>query len=227
MPTIFITRELDPDSPIHHWAAAHGVTTVARSLLRFTALPFRAPKRADVWFFYSSRAVEHSIAAVEDVAKLPRLAALGPGTAATLEAHGFPAHFIGSGDPVDVSRQFTESIPPGVVFFPRARQSRKSVQRMLPDAYTIIDAVCYDNVAVPDARPVVADVYVFTSPLNVEAYVGRHDIRATAHVIAIGPSTGKALTERGLTFQTCQEPTEASIIDCVSQLLDLPTHSRE
>ena len=57
---VFITRNLKSDSPLLHWSREKGVEVVGRSLLRFEAVPFEAPRQADWWFFYSSRAVQFS-----------------------------------------------------------------------------------------------------------------------------------------------------------------------
>ena len=211
MQTVFITRDLTPDSPLLAWAAARRITIFHRSLLQFEPVRFRVPPRADVWFFYSSRAVEFSINGLDKVDRMPKLAAMGAGTAAALEKIGFPVDFVGQGDPWEVARQFGEFVTGGAVFFPRARQSRRSVQRLLPEGVRVIDAICYDNVAVADPPAVVADVYVFTSPLNVEAYLGAHELPAGARVVAIGPSTGAALRAKGVVYAEAAEPSESGL----------------
>ncbi len=215
MPTIFITRQLETDSPLSLWAAAGGHTVIDRSLLTFTEVPFTPPQRADAWFFYSARAVEFSIGRVAQVQRFPKLGAMGSGTARVLEEAGWPVDFVGVGDPVAVARQFMEATPPGTVFFPRARYSRKSVQRMLSADYQILDAICYDNVPLDDPDCITADAYVFTSPLNVKAYLKCHPIPGRSRVVAIGPSTSKALTELGVKHVVAAEPSEAAIVSAL------------
>ena len=89
---------------------------------------------------------------------------------------------------------------------------------MLPDGFTVLDAVCYDNVAIHDAPAIEAAAYIFTSPLNVKAYADHHAFPDGADVIAIGPSTGKALTEYGVPHVTAAAPTEQSLVDCLHDL---------
>lgn len=208
--TVFISRDLAAASPLLPWAEQRGATLLARSLLRFAALPFVAPVAADWWFFYSSRAVHFSAAALPTPP--PRLAALGPGTAAALAARGLKSDFVGEGSPAAVAIAFRAQCRGQEVFFPRARQSRKTVQRAIQDTATVLDAVCYDNVAVAQPEPIVADIYIFTSPLNVAAYLDHQPLAPGARVLAIGPSTGAALAERGVAYALAEAPSEEALV---------------
>lgn len=196
--TIFITRNLKPESPLRAWAAETGNVVTGRSLLRFAAVPFVPPVNADWWFFYSARAVEFGLTGVGELPATTRLAAIGQGTARALRAATGRVDFCGQGDPAQVGEAFAEVAAGQRVFFPRARQSRLSVQTALADRVTVLDAVCYDNVAVPATRLIVADVFIFTSPLNVGAYLDHQVLPEGARVLAIGPSTGAALAARGV-----------------------------
>ena len=195
---IFISRNLAADSPLRAWALEQGRELLGRSLLRFEPVAFTPPADADWWFFYSSRAVAFGLAGGDPPAGT-RLAAMGAGTAAALRQRGWEPAFTGVGYPEEVARQFGEVAAGRRVFFPRARQSRRSVQAALADRVTVLDAVCYDNVADPPPAPIVAEVYVYTSPLNVAAYLDHWAHAPGARVVAIGPSTAGALRERGWT----------------------------
>ena len=204
--TVFISRELKPGSPLRAWATATGNTVVSRSYLTFAPVAFVPPADADWWFFYSPRAVAFALRG-----GLPppetKLAAMGPGTAAELENMGRHVDFTGDGHPARTAAAFREVCAGERVFFPRARQSRLSVQSALENEITVLDAVVYDNRPAPASAPVNADVFVFTSPLNVAAYLDHQPLPARARVVAIGPSTGAALRERGI---KCDWPEEAS-----------------
>ena len=214
---VFITRTPDPAGPLARWATANGHRLTGRSYLRFAPVPFVPPDQADWWFFYSPRAVEFALLPGPPAARV-RLAAMGEGTAAALRAAGHTPAFVGAGTPAEVARRFLTLAAGQRVFFPRARQSRLSVQQRLTDAVTVYDAVCYDNVMTPAPRPVVADVMVFTSPLNVAAYCDHQPLPADVHLLAIGPSTGRALTERGLAAAWPPQPTEAALVTLLTGL---------
>jgi uroporphyrinogen-III synthase len=210
--TIFITRNLKPNSLLLKWGEETDNVVTGRSLLRFEPVSFIPPTAADWWFFYSARAVEFGLGGVGELPAGVRLAAIGPGTAKALLAAAGRVDFCGDGDPERVAEEFAKVATGQRVFFPRARQSRLSVQTALADRVTALDAVCYDNVAVPATEPVVADVFIFTSPLNVGAYLNHQALPAGARVLAIGPSTGAALRERGVETEWPEEVSEAGLL---------------
>lgn len=220
MPTIFISRDLKAGSPLQQWATETGWEVIGRSLITFAPVNFDppAPAESDWWFFYSPRAVEFSadqlVSRIKEVGNTLKLGVIGPGTARALRE--LPAKpepdFVGEGSPAEVAQAFGKAAAGQRVFFPRARQSRLTVQTILREIITVQDAICYDNVAVPVTEPVPADIYVFTSPLNVAAYLGHQSLRHGARIIAIGPSTGSALTERGLDHEMTEHPGEEWVV---------------
>ncbi|MEM9261532.1 MAG: uroporphyrinogen-III synthase, partial [Bacteroidota bacterium] len=211
MSILFLSRNLTIASALATWAKERELKIIAQSLLEFNSVSFVAPA-ADWWFFYSSRAVEFSVEALRKLKRKPKLAAMGSGTARTLSEAGFKADFCGAGQPAEVAVAFGKLAQDQRVFFPRARQSRQTVQRLLAEKIRVEDAVCYDNVAVPTIAPIVADYYCFTSPLNVAAYVDHQALTAGAKIVAIGPSTAAALAQRNVAHDVLPEPTEAALI---------------
>ena len=191
---IFISRRLAPNSPLRQWAAARGQTIHAQSLLTFAPVPFDPPTDVHWWFFYSPRAVQFAATIPAGV----RMAAIGSSTAEKLYAATQRVDFCGNGNPKQVAEDFLTVAEGARVFFPRARQSRLSIQTALIGRIEVLDAVCYDNRPVPPAAPIAADTYIFTSPLNVAAYLDHFDLPAGARVLAMGPSTGGELARRGV-----------------------------
>ncbi|WP_420460741.1 uroporphyrinogen-III synthase [Neolewinella sp.] len=191
---IFISRRLAPASPLRQWAASRGETIHAQSLLTFAAVPFDPPTDAHWWFFYSPRAVQFAGTVPSDV----RTAAIGSSTAEKLYATIQRVDLCGNGNPEQVAEDFLAVAHGDRVFFPRARQSRLSIQTALINRIEVLDAVCYDNRPVPPAAPILANTYIFTSPLNVAAYLDHHPLPEGARVLAMGPSTGGELARRGV-----------------------------
>lgn len=196
------------------WASRTGGKVIGESLLRFARVDFLVPKGYDWWFFYSPRAVEFSANRLALLPMpLPKLAAMGPGTAKALLLHDYVlrADFTGTGSPGEVAEAFGEIAGGKKVFFPRARQSRMTVQNLLQDKIVVEDAVCYDNQSIRNPGRVLADVYVFTSPLNVRTYLTSHELPAGARVIAIGPSSALALASFGVRCETAEESSELGV----------------
>jgi len=212
---IFITRNLQPDSPLLRWATARGRQLIGRSLLRFAPVPFVAPADTDWWFFYSKRAVQFAGAIPTNV----RIGAIGSSTAAALLSTHRAVDFCGNGHPRQTAEDFLSVAEGSRVFFPRARQSRLSIQKALQERITVQDAVCYDNRAAPPEAPIEATVYIFTSPLNVAAYLDHWPLAAGAQVLAIGPSTAAALAERGVSSEWPRVAGEAELISLLERAL--------
>jgi uroporphyrinogen-III synthase len=82
---------------------------------------------------------------------------------------------------------------------------------------TVLDAVCYNNVAEPVSEPINADVMIFTSPLNVAAYLDHQPLGARTQVLAIGNSTAGALRQRGIHCEVAAEPTETALVEVLSK----------
>jgi uroporphyrinogen-III synthase len=205
--TVFISRTLKANSPILFWAETKGQRLITKSFLTFKPVAYAPPPDADWWFFYSPRAVEFALHGGILPPQEAKLAAIGGGTAQYLNDALGRVDFSGDGNPERTAEAFLKVSAGERVFFPRAKQSRLSVQKALQDKITVLDAVCYDNVLAPAAAPINADVYIFTSPLNVAAYVDHQPLPPNAKVIAMGPSTGAVLQARGI---ECEWPHEAS-----------------
>ncbi len=200
---LFISRKLKAESPLLHWASARGEEVCAQSLLTFAPVSFSVPADTAWWFFYSSRAVQFSGAIPEKV----HLAAIGGSTAASVLAKAGRVDFCGNGNPEETAHDFLAVGEGQRVFFPRARQSRLSIQTALAERLEVVDAICYDNQPLPPAAPIAAHTYIFTSPLNVAAYLDHWSLAEGARVLAIGPSTGGELERRGV---ACMWPEVAS-----------------
>lgn len=217
--TVFISRNLKEHSPVLYWAETSWQQIIAHSFLTFEPVAFEPPTDADWWFFYSPRAVEFALR--DGVLPPPetKLAAIGGGTAYHLDEALGRVDFIGDGNPKRTAKKFLKVSAGQRVFFPRAKQSRLSVQTALEDQITVLDAVCYDNVLVPAAAPIYANVFIFTSPLNVAAYVDHQPLPRNAEVIAIGPSTGAALKKRGIKCTWPHEASEEAIVFLLDAIL--------
>ncbi len=113
--------------------------------------------------------------------------ALTPGISMEMDARG-------GASPLAVGEE------PGVgsILFPAARHSRQSVMSLLAGKFHCIHLEIYDNRPVDDPSHVDAEVLVFTSPLNAQAYLARHKPAESQRVVAIGETTARALREAGI-----------------------------
>ena len=222
--TIFISRQLSPDSPFYHLLPADKVKIIGESLVAFEALEFGTLPEVD-WCFFSSRNAVHFFFQGLKVAglNLPsavKLAVLGDGTAKALKQQGQVADFAGNGDPQTVGEAFGVVAAGQNVLFPRAAQSRESIQKILANVVTIFDLVVYNNVPRTDFVLPAVDVLVFTSPLNAQAYFASYPQQDGQTIVAIGQTTLQALTELGIkNVHTAATPTEEVLAEICKSLL--------
>ncbi len=218
--TAFISRDLSEGSSFRSVLERHGVAVSGQSLIHFEAVPFEALPEGDWLFFYSARAVHFCLEQLREA--LPtgqRIAAIGPGTAAALQARGLHCNFVGDGDPASTASAFLKVAAGARVIFPQARHSRQSVQRTLENAVTAVTLVVYDNQPLKDFPSSPAAVLVFTSPMNATAYLKRYSLVNGQRVVAIGRSTAAACQAFGIVPKTAQAPTEQALARAVLELL--------
>lgn len=149
------------------------------------------PPEAHWIFFYSPSAVEMFFENFGDYRA--KWAALGEGTARIFREQGIEPDFVGkSPDTSQVMREFKGIISTeervvqarGETSFERLREVLKPEQ--------IIDWPFYCSEPKNEIPWVEADVYIFTSPSNAEAYLSKFAL-SSAKVIVFGESTKKAV----------------------------------
>lgn len=202
MINVFISRALTPDSPFFQEFPKGGdVFLVAESLIAFAPVRFHHLPAFDWVFFSSPNAVRFFFAQWTEQQQnwLPqwRIGVLGDGTARALKEFGRSADFAGNGDLEAVIPAFRVLASGSRVLCPRAQHSRESIQQGLQGVATVLDLVVYDNQPRRDIELPFCEILVFTSPLNVTAYFQRYPLDLRQHLLAIGPTTEKALRELG------------------------------
>ncbi len=221
--TIFISRHLAVDSPLLAWAEANKeVALQGTSLLDFTSVSFQLPVEETDWlFFYSSRAFQFFLKGLPNADHFPRgkVAAMGAGTAKTIAASGFPVDFCGKGIPERVAQDFLILAWQRKVLFPRASQSRRSIEKLLSPQIMPTNLVVYQNLPAPQTDLKPTDIVILTSPLNVAAYFSSVKPHQECKFIALGPSTAKALAQHGLQANYPVEATEMALLPILEQLL--------
>ncbi|RYY29207.1 MAG: hydroxymethylbilane synthase, partial [Sphingobacteriaceae bacterium] len=78
-----------------------------------------------------------------------------------------------------------------------------------------IDLPVYETVLEENAEASAAEVLIFTSPSNVEAYFEDNLLDVDQQVIAIGKSTGKKLDEIGVKYTLPFSPDEVGLAEAV------------
>lgn len=214
---LFISRALSPDSPVYAFAQAQDLEVFAQSLITFLPVMFDRLPSVEWVFFSSPRGVRFFFRQLREKGQsLPRavgIAVLGDGTAKALKEFGRSPDFSGNGQPDWVAEAFAELAAGKRVLFPRASNSRKSIQKSLESRIVPIDLVVYDNqpkgqIDIPDCR-----ILLFTSPMNVQAWARKHNFRATEQlIVAIGQTTAHQLAHYGVEARIAEQPSESGLV---------------
>ena len=200
---------------------ANGITVIGQSLIDCTAVSFDGIPAADWVFFYSKNGIRFFLEGLgEMLSSKIRLATMGKGTAATLEANGYQAHFIGTGEPIATAIAFNKIAAQQRVLFPRAEVSKKSVQQLLLPTIHQIDLVVYRNQAKKKVELPHCQYLAFTSPLNAQTYFGKKNYQKGQIIFSIGATTEKELNKMGFfKIIVAKNPSERALAEAVLEYL--------
>jgi uroporphyrinogen-III synthase len=217
---VFISRICDENSIFRKILTEKGIALCDESLIDFSPLDFQVPDDYDWLFFYSKKGVEYFFAANPKLSNLVKIAALGMGTAAgVLQYAAKTPDFTGDGIPESTAESFKKIAAGQRVLFVRAMESKKSVQNLLSRELTVLELIAYKNVPKTDIKKSDADVLVFTSSLNAEAYLKKYSPKKNQQLAAIGKPTIETMALMGFTDVFCADsPQEASLADLVLKI---------
>jgi uroporphyrinogen III methyltransferase/synthase len=181
------------------------------------------------WVVCSSANAVHALAAeLHDARDLGRakVAAIGPGTAAALEAFGVRPDLLPERN---VAEGLLDVFPPGpgAVLLPQAADARPVLAEGLEaKGWTVDVAIAYETrpaaIAEPDLGSArAADVITFTSSSTVSNFVAGAGLDALpTRVVAIGPVTAETAQELGVPVTAVADPhTIDGLVDAVVAVL--------
>ena len=121
-------------------------------------------------------------------------------------------------DTADIATEFAQIANGLTVLFPGAKDSLRTVQKALSVDTKIIDLPVYETVMEDDVEQSLAEILIFTSPSNVEAYFAENLLEPGQKVICIGRSTGKKFDEMGVKYTLPYSPDEIGLAEAVFAL---------
>lgn len=194
--SVFITRFVPESGHFRNVLEGNGFTVEGFPLIETKSIPFKELPACDWIFFSSKNAVRHFFRQ-RPVLTGQRFACIGKATAEALRAEGHRAEFIGSQtDTRMAGKQFATRAGHQRVLFPQAKGSMRSVQQQFVKKDQVIDLPVYETIKREGDHVPSADIMVFTSPSNVEAFFEKHSIGSRQAVVAMGDATAAALRER-------------------------------
>ncbi|MGI4805366.1 MAG: hydroxymethylbilane synthase [Janthinobacterium lividum] len=217
---VFISRDLSTQSYFRKAVEKNGTVIEARSLIRtvpiITKLDPYILRNIDWIFFTSKNGVEYFFNLQPQLPKKVKFGVMGTGSENALRAFGHRADYVGeSVDSAEVGAEFAKLANGSTILFPAAEDPMRIIHQALSAETKNIDLPVYETVMEENAEASAAEVLIFTSPSNVEAYFADNLLDVDQQVIAIGKSTGKKLSEIGVKYTLPFSPDEIGLAEAV------------
>jgi hydroxymethylbilane synthase len=194
--SVYITRNLREDDFFFNVLKQNGCAVSGRALIETNRILLKIIPDGDWVFFSSKHAVRHYLGQTKLKPGM-KIAAVGKGTSDELRKFNLRADFIGGGNDTRITgKQFGAVAGRSTVLFPQAKGSMKAIQQQLTTA-KVIDLIVYETISRPAEDLPDADILVFTSPSNLEAYLTKKKISKQQKIVAMGHATGSTLKEKG------------------------------
>lgn len=196
--SVFITRDIHKNDLFTRALTASGYEVSGKAFIEFKPLPFHMPIATDWIFFSSKHAVKYFFEKKPPLTK-SKIGVIGKATAAAIRHYGHRADFIGySTDTKLTGKQFASLVKSATVLFPQAKDSLRTVQQQFVNKYQVKDLPVYETIQKPVENTPDADIMLFTSPSNVEAFFEKKTLKASQKIIAMGDATANALKQAGI-----------------------------
>jgi len=223
--TAFITRDISDNSYLYRALKKHNIQLEGESLIRIYPIinkldPFIL-KHVDWIFFSSKNGIEHFFALKPRLSKKTKFAVVGRGSEEMLRQYGHAAAYTGQDEGIDteeIGRTFALNHPNTTVMFPRAKGSLQTIQKQMTPDIKVIDLPVYETVLSENVSKSNAEILIFTSPSNVDAYFANNLVDPEQKIISIGYSTGQKLAEYGVQYILPYSPDEIGLAEAVFSL---------
>ncbi len=219
---VFITRDVSEASYFHRAMAKHDIKVEGRSLIRiFPMINKLDPyilKYVDWVFFGSKNGIENFFKLEPRLSKRTKFAVIGRGSEEMLRQFGHAPEFSGERLGInmeEIAQEFAKIAAGTTVLIPRAKDSLETIQQSLTADTKIINLPVYQTRIDTNVSKSNADVLIFTSPSNVEAYFVDNLVDPGQQIICIGRSTGRKIEELGLPYTLPYSPDEIGLAEAV------------
>lgn len=201
--SVFISKDKEEIEELLKFCETASIHLIAKSQIKFKAVPFNVKRSYDVIFFGSIRAANFFLSQ-EKIPEDVLIACIGQSTAQKLQKIGLTVNFIGekSGNPDSVAKDFKNWLGNRFVLIPLSSISNKSISSQL-EKENFDEIVVYETLT--DCRKIEpCDLYIFTSPSNFNSFLQCNET-PKGEIIAWGETTRKVIDKSILTVQNTLE----------------------
>jgi uroporphyrinogen-III synthase len=219
--SIFISRPIQDSGETLKTISAQGGRVIAESLVRFEAVTFEVPDFFEVIFFSSIRAADFFLQ--QGIPSSVQFACAGKETADKLKSQfQISCEFIAqhAGNPNESATEFLHWLGNRRVLFPKSEQSLNTYSSMVPRSQKW-ESIVYRTCSI-SKKITPCDLYIFSSPSNVQAFLSSNSISGNSKCIAWGSSTAQFLTDHDIhVFHQLQTGTLTELDVFLKDLLEL------
>lgn len=220
--SIFISREVQSSSYFARAMAKHHIAIDARSFIQVrsinASLDADQLKKVDWVFFTSKNSVLHFFQLNPVLSDKTRFAVIGRGSEEVLRQYGYVPAFSGENEGIEmeeVALRFAKMASGTKVLIPRAKDTLGTMKKPLTEIADVIDIPVYETVLLKELASSEAEVLIFTSPSNVEAYFAYNKLAAGQQIICIGHASARKVSEFGFEYTLPATPDEIGLAEAV------------
>lgn len=215
--SIFISRNLTPDSKLLIYLTESGWEIHHQSLIRIEPIAFKMQGDYD-WIFIASSNGAKLLLSNYSPSDSTKIGVVGEATAKAVKSFGIFPDFIGkTGDMDDLGDLLARTVAKGSVLFVGAEGGSEKVRSAIPanqrNFLPIYRTVLVENASIPETEAV-----FITSPSNAKSYLKNASLKGKT-VMAIGNTTAAFLLEQGVKNVLVPSfPSEADVIELIKEL---------
>jgi hypothetical protein len=193
---VFISKNASDCESLVHFCNQNSIELIAQSLIEFEAVPFEIESNYDIAFFSSIRSGQFFFKNELQKSNVV-YACIGQTTNSKLKKLGIECEFVGeeAGNPQKIAEEFKSWVKNRTVIFPQSNLSLGTFSSILPENQVINKIVYKTNLI--ERKIENCQIYIFTSPSNLDAFLTINEIPDNAKVIVWGKSTENQLLIKG------------------------------
>lgn len=199
---------------------AMGLEVVRQPLIQTQVLQADLKPLSDCrWWLFTSVVAVRALLALGGSLKGRSLGAVGQATRQALEEAGGRVDLVSPDETAEgLAEAFLAQRPFGFVGLPQGNRARPVLAQRLREAgYVVHSVVVYQTQTRPWPKDLPApDLVLLTSPSGVEALP--ESVGGQAHLLALGPTTAAALSERGLPYTLVPRPSVEAVLETIERI---------
>jgi hydroxymethylbilane synthase len=216
---VFVSKDCKETDYLPRALKNLGFTVQIQSLIEFKQVKMYLMPVSDWIFFSSKRAVKYFFQQEPKIGKV-KFGCISKETAMELRQFGHRADFIGqNADTKFVGKQFASIAGSSKVLFPIAKDSMQSIQYQLNKRDNAINIVVYETLMHPVTIDPDTQIFVFTSPSNVDAFFAKNKWQESYKAIAMGEATEAALIRKRV--RKCVKPISFDDLGLLQAILSI------